>query len=703
MSSRIVRRWLAVVLCVLLPGMVSAQPTTTRVSVGPGGIQANSDSFSPSISADGRWVAFHSEASNLVAGDTNGLQDVFVRDQLVGTTTRVSVGPGGVQANGAAWFPAISADGRWVAFESWASNLVAGDTNGQYDVFVHDRLAGTTVRVSVGPGGAQGNLGSWFAAVSGDGRFVAFTSHASTLVTGDTNGGYDVFVHDQQTAVTRRVSVGPAGAQGNAASHLPAISADGRWVAFQSDASNLVVGDTNFERDVFVHDQQTQTTTRVSLGPGGAEGNASSLTPALSADGRWVTFESVATNLVAGDTNGAPDVFVHDRQTGTTTRVSVGPGGLEANGFSEYSTISADGRWVTFHSGAGNLVAGDTNGRADAFVHDRQTGTTERVSVGPGGVEGNTESAGPAISADGRWVVFHSLASNLVTGDTNGEWDVFAHDRGGAVPPLAPERLVAGLVGNVVTLRWTMPPGDPVPTGFLLEGGLTPGQVLASIPTGSAAPTFTFAAPTGSFYVRMHALNGVSRSPASNEIRIHVNVPEAPSAPANLLGLVNGSTLALAWTNTYAGGAPTSLVLDVTGAITTAVPLGPSDTFSFTGVPAGTYTLSLRAQNAAGSSPSSNAVTLTFPGVCSGPPDPPAGVVAYAVGRTVFVDWAPAATGPAPTSYVLNVTGSYVGAFPVTTRGLSGTVGPGSYTLSVAAVNTCGTSATSAPQTVVVP
>jgi len=704
MRSHIVRRWrLAVVLCLLLPGAVLAQPTTTRVSVGPGATQANSDSFSPSISADGRWVAFHSEAGNLVPSDTNGLQDVFVRDQLMGTTTRVSVGTGGVQANGAAWFPAVSADGRWVAFESWASNLVAGDTNGQYDIFVHDRLTGTTARVSVGSGGAQGNLGSWGAAVSADGRFVAFHSHAGNLVAGDTNGGYDVFVHDRQTQVTTRVSVGPAGAQGNYASHLPAISADGRWVAFQSDADNLVVGDTNYERDVFVHDRQTGTTARVSVASGGAQANGSSFTPAISADGRWVTFESVASNLVAGDTNGAPDVFVHDRLTGTTTRVSLGPGGLEANGFSEYSAISADGRWVTFASGASNLVVGDTNGRADAFVHDRQTGTTERVSVGPGGVEGNTESAGPAISADGRSVAFHALASNLVAGDTNGEWDVFVHDRGGAVPPEAPEGLGASVIGNVVTLRWAIPSGGPTPTNFVLEGGVAPGEVLASLPTGSAAPTFAFAAPSGSFFVRMHALNGVSRSSASNEIRIHVNVPVAPSAPANLLGLVNGSTLALAWTNTYAGGAPTSLVLDVTGAITTAVPLGLTDTFSFAGVPAGTYTLSLRAVNAAGSSPPSNLVTLTFPGPCSGAPDPPSGVVAYAVGRTVFVDWTPAATGPAPTSYVLTVTGSFVGSFPTATRALSGTVGPGSYTLSVAAVNTCGTSATSAPQTVVVP
>ena len=703
MGLRIVRRWrLVVVLGLLLPGAVLAQPTTTRVSVGPGGVQSNGPSYGPAISAHGRWVAFESNATNLVVGDTNGQFDVFVHDQQQGTTTRVSVGAGGLQGNDRSGQPAISADGRWVAFSSGASNLVAGDTNGETDVFVHDRQTGTTTRTSVAAGGVQGNGPSYASAISADGRWVAFSSGASNLVAGDTNGTGDAFVYDQQTGTTTRVSLGPGGAQGNGGSGASGISADGRWVAFSSAASNLVASDTNGTGDVFVHDQQTGATTRVSVGPGGAQANGESDHSAFSADGRLVMFGSSASNLVAGDTNGVADTFVHDQQTGTTARVSVGLGGAQANDYSFAKGISADGRWVVFESLASNLVAGDTN-QWDAFVHDLQTGTTTRVSVGTGGVQGNGDSGNPAISADGRWVAFDSYASNLVAGDTGG-LDVFVHDRVSPLPPVPPEGLItSSVVGNVVTLRWAPPSAGPTPTGFVLEGGLHPGEVLASIPTGGAAPTFTFAAPIGSFYVRIHGLNSTARSAASNEIRIHVNVPVAPSAPSNLLGLVNGSTLALAWTNTYAGGAPTSLVLDVTGAITTSVPLGLTDTFNFAGVPAGTYTLSLRAQNAAGSSPSSNAVTLTFPGLCSGPPDPPAGVAAYAVGRTVFVDWAPAATGLAPTSYVLNVTGSYVGAFPVTTRGLSGTVGPGSYTLSVAAVNTCGTSATSAPQTVVVP
>ena len=700
------RLLLAGAIAFLLPGLVGAQPTTTRVSVGAGGAQANGGNYNGVISADGRWVAFESGASNLVVGDTNGEGDVFVYDRRTGTTARVSVGPGGAQANGGSQRMAISADGRWIAFESWAGNLVASDTNHTYDVFVRDRQSGTTTRVSVGPGGAQANADSIDPAISANGRWVVFQSLASNLVAGDTNGEADIFVIDQQTGTKTRANVGAGDVEGNAISGAPAISADGRWVAFKSIASNLVAGDTNADYDVFVHDQQTRTTTRVSVGPGGAQGNGviSYFSPAISADGRWVAFESWASNLVAGDTNEKADAFVHDQQTGTTTRVSVGPGGAQGNGDSWVSAISGDGRWVSFMSHASNLVVRDTNGKADVFVYDRQTETTARVSLGAAGAEGNGHSSWPAISADGRWVAFLSVASNLVAGDTNGQSDVFVHDRVGPLPPAPPEGLIASaVVGNVVTLRWATPSAGPIPTGFVLEGGLSPGEVLASIPTGSAAPTFAFAAPAGSFYVRVLALNDTARSAASNEIHVHVNTPVAPSAPANLLGLVNGSTLALAWTNTYGGGAPTSLVLDVSGAINTSVPLGLTDSFSFAGVPAGTYTLSLRAQNAAGSSPSSNIVAFSFPGVCSGPPDTPADVVAYLVGQTVFIDWAPAASGPAPTSYVLYVTGSFVGGFATTGHSLSGTVGPGSYTLAVVAVNACGPSAGSPPQTVVVP
>src|SRR5438876_794176 len=266
--------------------------------------------------------------------------------------------------------------------------------------------AQTTERVSVASGGTECNGASLSSALSADGRFVAFVSAATDLVAADTNGVSDVYVHDRQTGTTERVSVASGGAQGNGSSGLigfafpPALSADGRFIAFVSFATNLVAGDTNGATDVFVHDRQTGTTERVSVASGGTQGNAASVGPALSADGRFVAFLSDATNLVAGDTNGATDVFVHDRQTGTTERVSVASGGSQGNGFSAGPVLSADGRLVAFHSTATNLVARDTNGATDVFVHDRQTGTTERVSVASDGTQGNGPSSGAALSAD---------------------------------------------------------------------------------------------------------------------------------------------------------------------------------------------------------------------------------------------------------------------------------------------------------------
>lgn len=361
-----------------------------------------------------------------------------------------------------------------------------------------------------------------------------------------------------------------------------------------------------------------------------------------------------------------------------------------AGGMVDLGTLGGTGRSVAHGINDAGQVVGRT--LRDGYIHAFHW--TAAGGMVPLPAITGIESAAAAINNAGVAAGYGDIANS----------DPHAVVWTSAVAPPAPTGLVAfSVVGNAVTLGWTIASGGVAPTGFVLEGGLNPGEVLASVPTGSNSLTYTFTAPSGSFYVRMHAVNGTARSAASNEIRIHVNVPVVPSAPANLLGLVNGSSLALAWTNTYTGGAPTSLVLDVTGSIVTSVPLGLSDSFAFAGVPDGTYTLALRAQNGSGSSAASNAVTLTFPGPCSGPPQTPAHVRAYRVGNTVFVDWAPASAGPAPTGYVLGVTGSYVGAFTTSGRTISGTVGPGSYTLTVAATNACGTSAASSPQTVIVP
>jgi Tol biopolymer transport system component len=422
---------------------------TTRVSVNSSGTQANNGGSGPSISADGRFVAFQSGATNLLVdeGDFNGAVDIFVHDRQTGQTSRRSLGFFFAEANASSFAPSLSADGRVVAFESLATNLVAGgDTNEKFDVFVHgdsDLALNPTARVSVGSSGNQGDEDSVNASISADGRFVAFDSEAANLVAGDTNEVSDVFVHDRQTGVTTRVSVDSSGTQGDEDSEYPSISADGRFVVFASYAANLVSGDSNFEEDIFVHDRQTGVTTRVSVDSSGTQGNGQSAFPAISANGRFVAFPSVATNLVGGDSNESSDVFVHDRQTGETTRVSVNSSGTQGNDYSGFlgnrdTSLSADGRFVAFVSRANNLVPGDTNGAKDVFVHDRVCRTTIRVNVDSFSNQGNGTSAGfssaTSISADGRFVAFDSDDPTLVAGDTNGRLDVFVHENNRVSP-----------------------------------------------------------------------------------------------------------------------------------------------------------------------------------------------------------------------------------------------------------------------------
>ena len=410
--------------------------TTELESVGPG-IQGNADSTFAAMSSDGRYVAFESAATDIVPNDTNGAPDVFVRDDLSGTTERVSVSSSGTQAAGECEHPAISADGRFVVFDSYAGNLVAGSTSGRSDVYLRDRQAGTTDVVSLSTGGARGDSDSFRPSISADGRFVAFESNSTNLVSGDSNGFNDVFVRDRQLGTTERVSVSSGGAQGDGYSYIASISSDGRYVAFQSVADNLVAGDTNGQMDVFVRDRQLGTTVRASVSSGGVQGNSQSLTPSISADGRFVAFASSASNLVGGDTNGTYDVFVRDLQSGTTVLVSAASSGAIGNGQSLLPSISSSGRFVAFYSEATNLVAVDVNGFGDIFLRDRLVGTTSLASVSTGGAQengnagnGTADSATSPVSADGRFIVFVSGASNLVPGDTNGAVDVFLRDRG---------------------------------------------------------------------------------------------------------------------------------------------------------------------------------------------------------------------------------------------------------------------------------
>jgi Tol biopolymer transport system component len=436
------------------------------VSVDSNEMQVGVASSQPAMT-EGGFIAFTSEAVNLVPGDTNGQSDVFVRDQLAGTTTRVSVVTGGGQATGCSndfdlfppvcgsLGPAMSADGRFVAFWSRATDLVTGDTNGHPDVFVHDRLLAVTTRVSLATGGDQATgcsfvtalnvkrCGSFDPAISADGRFVAFLSGSTNLVTGDTNDLVDAFVHDRQSGVTTRVSLATGGLEASGCTpvsgttaqcgtYAVTISADGRLVGFGSHFTNLVPGDTNAAGDIFVHDRFTATTTRVNIASNGTQANncripsssqseaCSSGSPAISANGRFVAFVSRAPNLVPFDTAGHEDVFIHDRFTGTTTRVSVGAGGGQANGGSSRPALSADGRFVAFGSEATNLDGACVNGQRHIFVLDRVTGVFTCVTRNVQGTAGNGNSFAFALSQSARFVAFESVATNLSPGDANG-------------------------------------------------------------------------------------------------------------------------------------------------------------------------------------------------------------------------------------------------------------------------------------------
>lgn len=409
---------------------VKAAPgLTTRISVSSSMAQANERSMNPSISADGRFIVFDSYADNLVANDTNGRGDVFLRDLNTNQTKRISIATNGTEGDEHSFRPTTSNNGNAIAFVSLATNLVTGDTNMKRDIFVHYCSTRQTIRVSLGIDGEQANDISDHPIISGDGRFLAFVSSASNLVDGDTNNAQDIFVHDLQNRITTRVSVNSLGAQANGASWRVAISENGRYMAFSSDANNLVNGDTNGASDIFRHDRITGETIRVSLNSNGSEANMDSLYPAISGDGRIIAFASVA-NLVKGDTNDQIDIFVRDVLASQTTRVSISSNKNESNNNSFFPKISITGRFVSFESYASNLVDRDTNNVLDIFTHDLVTGVTSRVSINSQGVEANGQSSyGHAISGDGRFVTFGSEANNLVKDDTNYHPDIFLYDQ----------------------------------------------------------------------------------------------------------------------------------------------------------------------------------------------------------------------------------------------------------------------------------
>jgi hypothetical protein len=421
----------AALMALTVASVAWAEPTTERVSVSSAEMQTVSHSFGPvAVSSDGRFVAFGSRDGTLVPGDSNGVCDTFVRDRTLDVTERVSVSSAGKQGNGVSCAGiALSADGRFAAFGSRASNLVAHDTNSMMDVFLHDRVRGWTRRVSITSDDQQltaPNGSRWWhsrdPAISGDGQRIAFMS-SGRVVPGDT-AFQDVYVRDRRRGTTRRVSVSSAGVPGNNDSFQPAIAGDGAIVAFSSSASNLVEPDANLNNpDIFIRILATARTRRVSVDSDEQQlldcGQRGSTDPSLDEHGDRVVFTEPAPGCPSAH------VMLRDRVAGTTQQLEQGLGGAEPDDASDAAGISADGGTVIMQSWSTNLVADDTNATVDVFLIDVASGAITRVSVSAGGAQANAGSGGPAISADARFVAFVSRASNLVVGDTNDRSDVF--------------------------------------------------------------------------------------------------------------------------------------------------------------------------------------------------------------------------------------------------------------------------------------
>lgn len=403
-ASRVLAFVATITVAVTTGGAASASHIagwTSRITVAYIGFNPDADSsYWPKMSPDGRYVVFESAASNLVPGDTNSSYDAFIRDTRTGTTSRVSLTNADGQIIGHSSDPAISADGRYIVFLSNGTNIVSGDPNPQGNVFIRDRVAGTTQRVGPPSGSAGATM---YPAISADGRFVAFSTNRA-LVSADTNGATDIYLWTRANGALERVTLSASGGNTDGESYLSDLSDDGRYVAFYSDASNLVPPFGS--GGAYVRDRQTGVTTRVSVASDGTPGNDESGRARISGDGRYVVFTSSANNLVPNDANVFYDAFLHDRATGRTELVNVDSAGEQFLAGGNEPDVSRDGRYVSF------VVDGMVLRR------DRHTGMTIRVDLSTTGVPSNGDSGYPAISADGQRIVFLSNAATLVPRST---------------------------------------------------------------------------------------------------------------------------------------------------------------------------------------------------------------------------------------------------------------------------------------------
>lgn len=403
---------------VLFASIATAQ-SIELVSLSSSGAQGDFDSVGGAVSADGRFVAFSSSATNFSANDPNGPvgpdNDVYLRDRATGTTTHVS------SAFDTAFLANISADGAFVTFNTNAQTSAGlGITRS----WIWERATGIVQPIS------PGDLSSIAPELSADGRYVAFVGRDATGTNPYLWPPLQAYVLDRASGTITLASRTLGGSGGNGAVSSVSISADGARVAFGSHASDLVPNDTNGVPDVFVFETATQVLTRVSVNASGGEGDGRSEGPSLSADGRLVAFFSQATNLVAGDTNQASDLFRYEISSGNMLRLSLSNAGNEVFGSYGLVKLSADGRLAFFSSNAPDLVPGDGNNGFDVFVRDTANGTTRRLSQGPGGLDGNVDSWLASISPDGRYAAFFGYVSNLVANDVNTVQDSFLIDIG---------------------------------------------------------------------------------------------------------------------------------------------------------------------------------------------------------------------------------------------------------------------------------